>query len=371
MRAAAVLGLIAVWLSSAAPGAGGGAAEVTRGPYLQAGTPSSVLVVFHTDRRCRGLVEFGRPPALDRRAAGAAGTGHAIRLVALQPAADYHYRARCEGEPGTSGPWSFTTYPDGPAPFTFAVLGDSGTGSEAQRAVARLVESWAPALVLHVGDLIYGRNPLAWDARFFLIYRALLAGRPIYPVPGDNDVSIFMGWGALFDRAFHLPANNPERDERYYSFDVGDVHFVALDSTRLADAGRRAAMLAWLEDDLRVTTRRFTVAFLHHPPYSAGLHHGSDRPAREHLVPVFERHGVALVFSGHDHHYERTHPVRGVVYVVTGGGGARLREVAPRSFTAYAEPAHHAVRVDVGDGGLRLRAVRRDGRVIDEATLAR
>jgi 3',5'-cyclic AMP phosphodiesterase CpdA len=366
MRSAAGLGLALVLVAGAGPG--DDTVEATRGPYLQSGATSSVLVVFHTGRRCRGLVEFGRPPALDRRATGGTGTRHVVGLTGLEPATRYDYRVGCDGE-RASGPWSFTTYPDGPAPFTFAVLGDSGTGSEAQRAVARLIEGWAPALVLHVGDLIYGRNPLAWDARFFLIYRALLAGRPFYPVPGDNDVSIFMGWGALFDRAFHLPANNPERDERYYSFDVGDVHFVALDSTRLADTDRRAAMLAWLEDDLRAHGRRFTVVFMHHPPYSAGLHHGSDRLAREHLAPVFERHGVDLVLSGHDHHYERTHPVRGVVYVVTGGGGARLRGVAPQPFTAYAEPAHHAVRVDVGEDRLRLRAVRPDGRVMDEATV--
>jgi acid phosphatase type 7 len=81
------------------------------------------------------------------------------------------------------------------------------------------------------------------------------------------------------------------------------------------------------------------------------------------------RHGVDLVFSGHDHVYERTVPIRGMTYVVSGGGGRRLYWAGNDEWTACSKSAHHAVLVRVDGGRLLLEAVEADGTVVDRMEL--
>jgi len=92
--------------------------------------------------------------------------------------------------------------------------------------------------------------------------------------------------------------------------------------------------LAWLEETLATTDATWKLAALHHPPYSGGFQ-GSNAAAREAFVPPFERYGVQIVFSGHEHDYQRTDPINGVTYVVS-GGGSRTRRTGADDFTAVA-----------------------------------
>jgi len=103
---------------------------------------------------------------------------------------------------------------------------------------------------------------------------------------------------------------------------------------------------------------------LHRSPYGSSSH-GGDEKVREDLEPVFTRHGVDLVFAGHDHVYERTVPIKGVTYVVSGGGGKRLYPVGKSARTACSRSAHHAVLVRLDGGRLSLEAVEPDGTVFD------
>jgi hypothetical protein len=117
------------------------------------------------------------------------------------------------------------------------------------------------------------------------------------------------------------------------------------------------SLYQFLMRDLGESARPFKVFFGHHPTYSSGLH-GSVKKMQEYLQPLFEEKGVQLVVSGHDHSYERT-IVKGVTYVVSGGGGAPLYAQQntlknPRSLV-YRE-AYHFVRVDVTSGELVLTA---------------
>ena len=123
--------------------------------------------------------------------------------------------------------------------------------------------------------------------------------------------------------------------------------------------------------DLAATSQPWKIAYFHRPPYSSGSEHGSDLTVRAAFGPIFERYGVQLVLSGHDHDYERTLPQDGVTYVVSGGGGAFLYSVAKSSFTAYAAARHHYVHVDVDSCTLELRAIGLDGSTFDSETLSR
>lgn len=107
--------------------------------------------------------------------------------------------------------------------------------------------------------------------------------------------------------------------EQYYSFDYGNVHVVSLDSQLTArDESQRATMRQWLIDDLSANNSDWTVVIFHHPPYSKGANHDSDdaenspvdRPQwdmRNEFIPIFDNHGVDLVYSGHSHSYERSY----------------------------------------------------------------
>jgi hypothetical protein len=108
--------------------------------------------------------------------------------------------------------------------------------------------------------------------------------------------------------------------------------------------------------------------FLHRSPYGSSRH-GGDEKVREDLEPLFAKHGVDLVFSGHDHVYERTVPIRGVTYVVSGGGGRRLYPAGGSARTASSVSAHHAVLVRVGGGHLALEAVEAGGTGVDRLDL--
>lgn len=113
--------------------------------------------------------------------------------------------------------------------LTFAVVGDTGTGGEEQAAVAGLLTRMKPGFVLHTGDVVYPAGEYdSYGPNFFTPYRELLNAAPILPVPGNHDVATRDGEPYL--RTFDLPRNNPQDTERYYPFDEGSAHFVALDS---------------------------------------------------------------------------------------------------------------------------------------------
>ena len=191
------------------------------------------------------------------------------------------------------------------------------------------------------------------------------------------------GNGVAYLDVFSLSRNGaspqyPEHAERYYSFDYGPVHFVALDTEfTFQDVTRRAEQIAWLDADLASTPQPWKIAYFHRSPYSAGGEHGSDLAVRSAFGPLFERHGVQLAISAHEHDYERTRPIREgstgshVTYLVTGGGGGPLYPAGTAAWTAYSASRHHYLRGSADDCTLRVDAIGLDGTTFDSATLGR
>jgi glucose/arabinose dehydrogenase/PKD repeat protein len=380
--------------------AGGG---LVRGPYLQQLSDDSVIVVWATRDPGAGEVRYARgtaaPSAVpsQSRLVSAAVTGlgydyyqHETHLAGLSPATTYSYDvfvAAADATPGRQ--YSFSTAPaTGTGTVRFIAFGDSGVGSTAQHQLAARMAADTFDLAIHTGDVAYGFSNGTGGANYqqlndwvFAVYGAWLPSKPFFPSIGNHDDEIDAA--RPYRDVFVLPSNGassayPDHAERYYSYDYGSVHFVALD-TQLAfgDPARRQAQLAWLEADLAATTQPWRVVYFHRPPYSAG-DHGSELDVRQAFSPVLERYGVQLVVNGHDHSYERTIPLRensstgsAAVYVITGGGGGPLYPAGKDRWTAVSRSLHHYVRTTVGGCTLEVEAVGLDGSVFDRYVLDR
>jgi hypothetical protein len=224
------------------------------------------------------------------------------------------------------GLWTFAS--NGQAPATvalpnregslkFVVLGDFGDGSSAQRALAAQMASLRARfpfeLVITVGDNIYGgERPQDMRRKFEEPYKPILdAGVKFYASLGNHD-----------DRAQSLykPFNMGGRT--YYTFKAPrqDVRFFALESDYPTPE-----QLAWLEKELRSSNEDWKIPYFHHPLYSSGERHGSDLSLRKVLEPLFREYGVRVVFTGHDHFYERVKPQYGITHFVVGSGGKLRR----------------------------------------------
>lgn len=345
-------------------------------PYLQAGTSRSMAVLWRSSKAALGRVEMTPLTATSREgpaevwSAREPGVGvlHQLHVEGLQPATLYRYR--CYDGDTPAGEGVFKTLPErSDASFRFAVLGDSGSGNANQMAVASALERWNPDFVLHTGDVIYERGESQnYIPRFVQPYRAIINRAVVYPTIGNHDHRTESA--APYLRFFEVPRETPTQTERWYSFRAGAIEFYALD-TNIA-FGRGSEQFRWLEAALARSDAPLRVAFFHHPPYSGGSH-GSSLYVRRALGPLFERWDVRVVFSGHDHHYERSLPRedfhedgRPSTYFVTGGGGAWLRPVKREAFSATARSAYHFLGVTVQKGReFRVRAIDPLGDIFD------
>jgi 3',5'-cyclic AMP phosphodiesterase CpdA len=339
---------------------------LTRGPYVQSVTATSAIVIWRTDVASGSRIEYGMGNYANSIDDPTPTTEHVITLTDLVTGTVVTYRVLGGEVELATGSFHTAAAPD--QAFRFGVIGDSGIGSTAQQQVADRLVALAPDLVLHTGDVIYPSGQVdGYDPFFFQIYQTLLRHAPMYLTLGNHDYGTASGQPYL--DAFYLPHNNPANSEKYYSFDWGNAHFTALDF----NDGPSQIQLDWLQADLAATDKPWKFVFYHQAIYSSGPH-GYDPYVigkREILAPIFEANHVDIVLNGHDHDYERTQSINGVVYIVSGGGGASLYNVTPQSFSAYAESTYHAVVVDVDGCTLNLQAVTPDGTVFDTLTLSK
>jgi predicted MPP superfamily phosphohydrolase len=269
--------------------------------------------------------------------------------------------------PGTSGQApTAVALPNREGSLKFAVLGDFGDGSSAQRALAgqmaKLRERFPFELVITVGDNIYGgERPQDMRRKFEEPYKPLIdAGVTFYASLGNHD-----------DRAQSLYKLFNMGGRTYYSFKAPrqDVRFFALESDY-----PRPEQLDWIEKELQSSREDWKIPYFHHPLYSSGQRHGSHIDLRAALEPVFREYGVSVVFSGHDHFYERIKPQHGIVYFVVGSGG-KLRRNGINRKTGLTDlgfdtdQAFFAAEID-GDQ-LFFNAISRTGAVIDSGVIER
>lgn len=247
---------------------------------------------------------------------------------------------------------------DAPAavPFRFLAIGDFGAGTPEQHAVADrmcAVRERRPFdLVVTVGDNVYDDgHPDRFEEAFFRPYRCLLAaGVRFRATLGNHDIRTDNGGPELNEPAFGFNGRN-------YVFSRGGVRFVMADSNNMR--------FEWLRSALKTdVTDRWTVVAFHHPVYATG-EYGPTPGFSPRLPRMFRRKGVDLVLNGHEHQYSATKELRGIRYVVTGGGGASIRPCGePAWFTATCLERFHFLEVVAGPDRIRVRALPARGRAI-------
>jgi predicted phosphodiesterase len=245
----------------------------------------------------------------------------------------------------------------------FAVFGDMGTGGQRQLQLAEVMtrshQIFPFEFVLMTGDNIYGdEDPKDYAKKFEQPYRDLLAaGVKFYASLGNHDNP---------NQRFYKLFNMDGRD--YYTFKKGNVRFFALNSNYMD-----ARHVEWLEKELSSSKDEWKVCFFHHPPYSSGERHGSDDELRKVIEPLFLKHGVDVVFNGHEHFYERLKPQKGIHYFISGAGG-KLREgnVKPSALTAKSfDRDLHFMLVEVAGDQMHFQAISRTGATVDVGVIAR
>jgi predicted phosphodiesterase len=245
----------------------------------------------------------------------------------------------------------------------FAVIGDNGTGDHYEYEVAQQMiashQRFPFELVLMLGDNIYGgQSPKDFVQKFEAPYRPLLeAGVRFYASLGNHDNQ---------SNRLYQPFNMD--GERYYTFARKNVRFFVLDSDYVDPR-----QLAWVDEALRRSRDDWKICYFHHPLYSDGGRHGSQVDLRVLLEPLFVKHGVNVVFSGHDHVYERLKPQRGIQYFVSGAAGqVRKGDLRRSELTAAAfDQDQSFMLVEIAGSDLSFQAISRTGITVDSGVLHR
>ncbi len=329
--------------------------ELVKGPYLLRPTADGVKIQWET------ATATPSQAIVDGRAFDAGdGTWHSVTVTGLQP--DHSYAYHVEAGATRSDEARFATAPPAGKRLRFAVFGDNRTGGDVHRQLVEGLVMEAPDFVLNTGDMVGQSNESEWQT-FFDIEHPLLATTPLYPVMGNHEHDY--GDDERFAQLFPL-GDDKLFSGRVYALDYGSVHIAALDSNGDLDAQSR-----WLDGDLAAADARGQLSFvaLHWGPLCgcSGFQHGSNDDAAP-ITKVAARHHVAVLFSGHNHLYERG--VRdGLTYVVSGGGGAPLQATGTIDSTQATFAQNHYVIVDVLGSDVRLTAKTAQGTVLDDATV--
>ena len=244
----------------------------------------------------------------------------------------------------------------------FAVVGDNGTGEQPQYDIAAEMEAYENVVhyqfVIMMGDNIYGgHKPKDFERKFETPYKPLLdADVKFYACLGNHDNS---------DETLYKPFNM--NGQRYYTFKKGDVQFFALDSNYMDPT-----QLDWIQQQLSGSSAKWKIAFFHHPLYSDGRFHGPDVDLRNQLMPIFEKYGVNVVMSGHDHVYERFKPESGIYFFLVGNSGElRYHNLRHDSdiMAAGFDTDRTFMLVEIAGDKLYFQTITRTGQTVDSGVL--
>lgn len=313
-------------------------AALTRGPYLQMGNQTGVTIRWRTDAATNSRITYGTVFGTYTNTVDDAvlTTEHELRINGLTPDTRYYYTigSTTQTLQATNTNYVLTLPPSNTTrKLRFLALGDCGNASTNQVDVKNAALSYLGSndldALLTIGDNAYSSGlDTEFQLEFFDIYKNdLFKNKKLYMNTGNHDYGNSSSQTGNrnndYYKNFTLPTaaelgGTASGTEAYYSYDIGDVHLVALDSYGREDANTTklydtlGAQCVWLKNDLSVNTKKWVVVYFHHPPYTKTSHNSDTETAdlmliRERFIRILERYGVDLVLCGHSHGYERSY----------------------------------------------------------------
>jgi predicted phosphodiesterase len=351
-------------------------------PYLQYVTRTGITVMWESEQPCSAVVEYGTAlPFTQAAKVEKPDTMGEVKLDGLEPNTKYFYRVVLTDAAGKKLEGRTLTFMTAPGPsdaYSFAVIGDTQRNPVVTGKVAKLMWERRPNFVLHCGDVVDdGAAKLQWTADLFKPCNELFGRVAVFPCIGNHEKN-----HPHYYKYFSLP-----KPEYYYSYTYGNAEFFSLDTNKLRDLTPQGEQYKWLDKALAASTAKWKVCYHHHPVYSSdeddygntwkeGTTSGDVRV--RHLLQLYEKHNVDVVFNGHIHVYERTWPIRGgkvdqkdgIVHVTSGGGGGGLENFAPTPafFKQEFRSDFHFCYVTVHNGTFNLKAFDQEGRLFDQFT---
>ena len=360
-------------------------ANIIRGPYIQNTTDRSTQIVWSTLSSSTSSILYGtntNAASLMRVDVATSLTNHVATITNLLSGTEYVYRVINRFNTNeTATDWrTFRTFKTGGA-VTFNVIGDSGWGSSQQLVIADRMRESPANFLMHVGDLAYyAITKMNADLRLFSVYRDEMRSRPWFLAVGNHEAYLEPE-AAL--QVFYLPTNSVTGTEHFYSFDHGDAHFTVAWSDMAIGARYEpgSPQHAWLDADLAATDKPWKFLFFHHTWRSSGIHRNDDYDLNavldsvqidQNLAGLARKHGVQIIFNGHDHGYERLAPSGGPISFISGGGGAQLYPFSlPHADSVQFHAAYHFLRVNVEGDTATVEAVGLDGNAFDRIDIRR
>lgn len=348
-------------------------------PYLQFVTKTSITVMWETTKSTTGEVSHGEDATVKSEIkSDRTGHIHEVTLEGLSSETQYFYRVSSTDDAGKSiesEVLTFQTANEVDTPFSFAVIGDTQGNPEVSGKLAGHAWAYRPNFLMHAGDLVStGTNDSHWIKHFFGSMHPLISRVAMFPVLGNHEQNAdnYYNYMSLPD------------PEYYYKFQYGNTEFFMLDTNK--NVGPDSEQYQWLDEALSASTAKWKIVCHHHPPYSSDENDfgnlwktnkstRGDTRARK-LTPLYDKHDVDIVWSGHIHSYERTWCLRGdrvvkegkgAMYMVTGGGGGGLETAGPfrPAFQNNVRHGHHYCIVAVNGGTLEFKAFDLENRLFD------
>jgi hypothetical protein len=315
-----------------------------RGPYLMMGSQTAVTIRWRTDVASDSKVTvgtvFGTYPIVVSDATST--TEHEIRITGLTAGTKYYYTIGTSTAVIEGGMTNFfTTQPANGytgvvriAAFGDCGRNDSGYQTQTLSAYQNYLSTnsiEAPHAWILLGDNAYTNGTDAeYTNQFFNPYKNnIMKNHLLYPAPGNHDY--YTGGATTLSNPYYTHFSMPTNaecggvasgTEAYYSFDIGDVHVLSLDSYgQDASASNKriydttGAMVTWIKQDLAANTKKWVIAYWHHPPYTMGSHNSDSESdlvsIRQRFITILERYGVDMIICGHSHDYERSYLLKG------------------------------------------------------------
>ena len=380
------------------------AAQLTRGPYLEDPTQTTIVLRWQTDTPSPGWLEYGPAPRCNQiMTVTPEAYNHKAILYGLVPNQDFCYRlyvynqARDGVQEPVAGSFRTLFSPERKI-VNFLVIGNTGAAGiedeqgnslpdteavSARENLAELMKSEKSDFIIHTGNLTpRGLNDEANES-FFLPFQPVLQHNPLFVALGPSE------YGPARDKreSKSFLANNYTRyhsmswsnaTPKYYSFDTANARFVFLDASVAQgavwgpDIGADSAQTKWLKTTLAGAGEKWKIVVLNAPTYSSGAN-GPNQEVFSNWRKIFEDYGVRLVLQGGDADYERTFPMlrgenkpHGVTYVTIGTSAVKpTKREHPDPSTARFVSARHYASVRIVDRKLSVKVFSDKGKQLD------